>query len=128
MLRIIFAAFAYIRGFALFINFNFMTNEKTAKTQTDPDIEQNKTVAALSYIWILFLIPLLLKKRSKFCQFHAKQGLILFILSLVSWFPIIGWLAGLIIIVVSVVGIVKTLAGEWWKIPYLYDLSKKINL
>jgi hypothetical protein len=39
----------------------------------DPkDVADNKLVAALSYIWILFLIPLLAKRDSKFCQFHAK--------------------------------------------------------
>jgi uncharacterized membrane protein len=105
-----------------------MVNEKITKTGTDQDIEDNKVVAAFSYIWILFLIPMLMKKDSKFCQFHAKQGLILFLFSFVSWFPIIGWLVGLAIIVVSIVGIVKTLAGERWEIPFIYDLSKKINL
>ena len=104
-----------------------MAEEKTYASP-DPDIEKNKTVAALSYIWILFLIPLLGKKHSKFCQFHAKQGLILFLLSFLSWFPLIGWLLGLAIIVVSVMGILKCLEGAWWKVPYIYDLSKKINL
>ncbi len=105
-----------------------MVEEKNMQTSPDPDIEKNKTVAVLSYIWILFLIPLLGKKHSKFCQFHAKQGLILFILSFLSWFPLIGWLLGLAIIVVSIIGILKTLEGTWWKIPYIYELSKKINL
>jgi len=105
-----------------------MADEQMPKTGTDPDIEDNKVVAALSYIWILFLIPMLLKKDSKFCQFHSKQGLILFLFSFVAWFPIIGWLIGLAILVVSVVAIVKTLAGEQWQIPFVYDLSKKINL
>lgn len=105
-----------------------MTDEKMPKTGVDQDVENNKTVAVLSYVWILFLIPLILKRHSKFCQFHAKQGLILFILSFVSWFPVIGWLIGLTIIVISVIGIIKSLSGEWWKAPYIYDLSKKINL
>jgi uncharacterized membrane protein len=105
-----------------------MTEEKTVKAVTDQDVENNKVVAALSYVWILFLIPLLGKKDSKFCQFHAKQGLILFLLSFITWFPVIGWLIGLAIIVASVAGIVKVLAGEWWQTPYIYDLSKKINL
>ncbi|OGF30748.1 hypothetical protein A3H09_03330 [Candidatus Falkowbacteria bacterium RIFCSPLOWO2_12_FULL_45_13] len=105
-----------------------MPEEKKPQTGADPDILNNKIVAALSYVWILFLLPLLLKRDSKFCQFHAKQGLILFVLSFITWFPVIGWLIGLAIIVVSVVGIIKALAGEWWKTPYLYDLSKKINL
>jgi uncharacterized membrane protein len=105
-----------------------MTEEKTTKTSLDPDIEKNKTVAALSYFWILFLIPLLGKKHSKFCQFHAKQGLILFIISFVAWIPVIGWLIGLAILVIAILGILKTLEGAWWKIPYIYDYSKKINL
>ena len=105
-----------------------MADEKIAQTGTDQDIEENKTVAALSYVWILFLIPLLLKRDSKYCQFHAKQGLVLFVISLIAWFPLFGWLIGLALIAVSVISLVKTLAGEWWKIPYLYDWSKKINL
>jgi uncharacterized membrane protein len=92
------------------------------------DIELNKNVAALSYLWILFLIPLLSKKDSKFCQFHAKQGLILFILSLLTWFPVLGWLLFLVLVVVSVFAILKVLNGEWYKIPYVYDWSKKFNL
>ena len=105
-----------------------MPQEKTTKIVINQDIKDNKTVAALSYIWILFLLPLLLKRNSKFCQFHAKQGLVLFIFSFVTWFPIIGWLLGLAIIVASVMGIVKALSGESWKIPFVYGLSEKINL
>ena len=105
-----------------------MTEEKSTSSSTNLDVEANKTIAALSYLWILFLIPLLTKKNSKFCQFHAKQGLILFLLSFFSWFPLVGWLMFLAIVVISVMGVVKALDGVWWKIPYLYDLSKKINL
>ena len=98
----------------------------------DKDIEDNKTVAALSYIWVLCLVPLLTKKRSKFAQFHAKQGLILFIAEIVGvfvfWIPLIGWALGVALLVVSIMGVLKTLNGEWWKIPYVYDLSKKFNL
>ena len=55
-------------------------------------------------------------------------GLILFIASFLSWFPVIGQLIILIIIVVSVMGIIKTLNGERWEIPFIYEWSKKINL
>jgi uncharacterized membrane protein len=98
-------------------------NEKETK-----DIELNKSTAALSYVWILFLIPLLSKKDSKFCQFHAKQGLVLFILSLFAWFPILGWILFLVLVVISIFAILKVLNGEWYKIPYVYDWSKKFNL
>jgi uncharacterized membrane protein len=112
-----------------------MANKKTQSRQggtKDPDVEANKTIAALSYLWILCLVPLLGKKDSKFAQFHAKQGLILFIIeligSLVFWFPLFGQLLMLALVIVSVMGIIKALNGEWWKIPFIYDWSKKINL
>ncbi len=96
------------------------------------DIEKNKAVAALSYVWILFLLPLLLKRRSKFAQFHAKQGLVLFgieiVVSLFVWIPLLGQIISLALLIVCVVGVIKTLNGEWWKIPYIYNWSKKINL
>lgn len=103
------------------------------KNQTNnADIEANKNVAALSYVFILFLVPLLAKRKSKFAQFHAKQGLVLFVVellaSLVSWFPVFGQLLMITLVVVSIIGVVKTLNGEWWKIPFLYDWSKKVNL
>jgi len=108
-----------------------MTQEKKSTTK-DKDVEENKTIAALSYVWILCLVPLLGKKDSKFAQFHAKQGLVLFIIEIVSglliWFPIFGQLLALALLVISVVGIIKALNGEWWEIPYIHDWSKKINL
>ena len=98
----------------------------------DPDVEANKTVAALSYISILFIVPLLGKKDSKFAQFHAKQGLVMFIVELIAmlvfWIPVIGWLIGLAALVLAIAAILKTLQGEWWQIPYIYDWSKKFNL
>ena len=110
------------------------TNElKKENNKTESkDVSENKGIAVLSYLWILCLIPLLTKKDSKFAQFHAKQGLVLLIIEIVGtliyWFPIFGQLFAVLLLVVSIVGIIKVLNGEWWKIPYIYDLSKKINL
>ena len=100
------------------------------------DIEENKVIAAISYIFLLCLIPLLTKKQSKFAQFHAKQGLIITIIWFVIWIigiiPVLGWIlsftADISLLVISVIGIIKTLDGEYWKIPYIYTLSKKVNL
>lgn len=104
-----------------------MAEEKTTSTP-DKDVEENKSIASLSYVWILFLVPLLGKKDSKFAKFHAKQGLILFIISFATIIPVLGWILFLVLVLVAIVGVVKALSGEWWKIPFVYDLSKKINL
>ncbi len=108
------------------------SKKEEAKTNIDPDVEANKTMAALSYVWILCLVPLLGKKDSAFAQFHAKQGLVLFVIelaaSLIFWLPIIGQLLMLTLLIVAVMGIIKALNGERWEIPYVYQWSKKINL
>ena len=96
------------------------------------DVEENKVIAALSYIGILFLIPLLAKRESKFAQEHAKQGLILFIVwiigSFIFWFPFIGWLLGLALLILDIIAFIKCLSGEFWEVPVLGAFRKKINL
>ena len=92
------------------------------------DIDAHRITAALSYLWILCLIPLLTAKKSGFAQHHAKQGLILFILSFFGWVPFFGWIISLAIVIVSVLGLVKCLNGESWEIPFVHDWSHKIKL
>lgn len=107
-----------------------------AQTFEKKDIDENKGVAALSYIGILCLVPLLAKKDSKYCQANAKQGLALFLLEIVIWFlniiPFLGQLLwfvlGVTCLVVSIIAIVKTLQGEYWEIPYIHEYSQRIKL
>lgn len=50
----------------------------------DPqDVQSNKGLAFLSYFGILFLIPLFVRKDSKFVRFHLNQGLVLFIIDII---------------------------------------------
>jgi len=89
--------------------------------------------AALSYVSILFIIPML-KKDSEFCQWHAKQGIVLFIFSIavsfLYWIPM-GWriaqLVSLLVFVVAVLAIIKTLKGERWEIPVIGKYASMIK-
>ena len=96
------------------------------------DIEENKTIAALGYVWILCLVPLILKRKSPFAQFHAKQGLILFIVevigSFIFWIPIIGWALFAIVGILAIIGIVQALDGKYWKMPIFGQFVEKLNL
>ncbi len=94
----------------------------------EQDIEQNKIWALLAYIHILFLIPLLAKKESKFAQFNAKQGLIMFVLEFFVWIPILGWLLGIALFIVWIIVVINVLQGKYWKIPVIGDLTEKINI
>lgn len=97
----------------------------------------------LSYLGILALIPLLMKKEDREIQWHAKNGLVLtvaFIVVSIAWSLInnfmpasigcalsfigcaiwIGWLA------LSIMGIMKALKGERFRIPVVSDLADKM--
>lgn len=100
----------------------------TKMTFEKKDIEANKLMAAIGYIWILCLIPLLLKRDSKFAQAHAKQGLVLFIVEVVgSIVPILGWLLVVAAVVAAVIGFVKAIQGEFWPIPGVEAALRKLN-
>ena len=99
------------------------------------DVADNKVMAALSYIGILFLVPLLVKKDSKFAQEHAKQGLTIcvayVILMVVGIVPILGWLVAffgsIALLVLDVVALIKCLSGEFWELPVIGKYRKEFK-
>ncbi|HBP01599.1 MAG TPA: hypothetical protein DD454_05320 [Candidatus Moranbacteria bacterium] len=92
------------------------------------DVQENKLWALLSYFGVLVLIPLLAKRDSKFVQFHAKQGLILFIGEFFIWIPVFGWILGIIILVLWIMGIISVLSGNMKPLPIVGELAAKINI
>lgn len=105
-------------------------NQDNNVSGNSKDVEENKLWAALSYISILSVVVLLTKKDSKFAMFHAKQGVVLFIASiLVGWLPFIGWfIISPIVLILSLVGIIMAAQGKMWKMPVIGDLAAKLNL
>jgi uncharacterized membrane protein len=109
-----------------------MVDKKNENYNEKKDIRDNSFLAAISYIWILCFIPLFLKRNSKYAQFHAKQGLILFVVEIVGWLvfwiPLVGWLLFLTVLVLAIMGIMNALQGVWWEMPFLGKYAKKINM
>ena len=106
--------------------FNEFNNTADTTAEYDAqDIEKNKVMALLAYI--IFLIPLRAAKDSKFARFHANQGLVLFlggiIASVVAVIPVIGWIvapiAGLVITVLAIIGILNALNGRAKELPVI---------
>jgi uncharacterized membrane protein len=96
------------------------------------DIEQNKAIAAIGYIWILCFVPLFMKRDSKFCQFHGKQALVLFIVEVIIsvffwWIWWFGWILGIVTVILSVMGLLQALQGNWWEMPLIGQFAKKLN-
>lgn len=96
----------------------------------------------LSYLGILALIPLIMKKDDKEIQWHAKNGLVLFVAyiivtvlwTLVSQFlpstlgcalSFVGCGIGIGYLVVIIMGILKGVKGERFRVPTLSDFADK---
>ena len=81
-------------------NNNMFDSEDLTGSFDTNDIEQNKAISAIAYIPILFLVPML-ASQSPYAKFHANQGLILTLTSIIlsiasslmgfilSWVPIL---------------------------------------
>ncbi|MEK7139512.1 MAG: hypothetical protein AAB817_02325 [Patescibacteria group bacterium] len=95
-------------------------------------VSSSNFLAALSYVWILFLIPLLGKRQDPACQWHGKQGLVLFLVevvgTLVFWIPVIGWALWLVVLLAAIWGFLQALQGNYWAMPVLGKYAKKIQL
>lgn len=123
-------------------------NNVTDSTDTfeQDDISKNKGLSAISYLGILFFIPLVACPDSKFARFHANQGLILLlfgigigianaILSAIIWaicwsalnlWTICTLLTGLfslacygIILALAIIGIVNAVNGKAKDLPVI---------
>lgn len=100
----------------------------------DADIGNNKIYGILAYI--LFFIPLIAARESRFAMYHANQGLLLLITAVAinivgTIIPILGWLiilpiGNLIVFVFVVIGIVNAANGKCKELPIIgkYTLLK----
>jgi len=105
--------------------------EDTTASFKPQDIEMNKTVSILSYLYILVLVPLLGMRESPFAQYHAKRGLNYFVWHLIigaasgilngifGGLLIIGWVVSLLCTLISLIpwalaiyGIVSAVQGR----------------
>ncbi|SEC47105.1 hypothetical protein [Paenibacillus sp. GP183] len=108
-----------------------MVNSNESVVQPDPgDVQSNKGMAVLAYI--IFFIPLLAAKDSRFAMYHANQGLVLFLGAVASnivlgMIPIIGWIllpfANLAILVFAIIGIINAANGRNKPLPLIGGIN-----
>ncbi len=104
------------------------------------DVKNNKAVAALSYLFILFLVPLLFRRKSYFSRMHAKQGLAMFVVEIMIFafspllyaIPYLGnFLVGLfyfISVIFCIWGIIRALNEKIFIIPVLGKYFERIKI
>ena len=108
--------------------------------QYDPrDVQQTKSIAWLSYLGLLFLIPMFVYKESPYTKFHVNQGIVLCILdvaggivlgivsAVLGWIPFVGWIIsgllslafGVFVLVLMILGIVNAATGKAEPLPII---------
>jgi uncharacterized membrane protein len=99
--------------------------------------DQDKIMLVLAYFGCLSLIPYLTVKDSEFVTWHARQGLVLLGaevligvglslgLTVIGIGACLGPILNLGFLGLSIMGVVKALRGERWRIPVLADLADK---
>lgn len=109
-----------------------MSPETPVAHQVDKeDIEKNKAIAILAYI--IFFIPLIAAKESKYAMYHANQGLVLFLTAILlnfvgSFIPFLGWFiiipfGNLLIAVLAILGIINAANGILKPLPVIGGFS-----
>ena len=107
--------------------------EQPVVTGGSDEIEKAKGMAWLSYLGILFLIPMLTLKDNAFAKFHVKQGIMLAIFSVAlsivgGIIPFIGWFVllpvGMVFaLVLMIMGIINSAQGKYWTMPLLGKMA-----
>jgi fumarate reductase subunit D len=112
------------------------SGESPSSVPQDSEIQDAKFFAAVGYLSVLCFVPLFLKKGNKFAQFHGRQALVLFILevaaAVLKVVPALGDLVFTVSFVVfgmlALIGIAKVIAGEYWEMPVIHEISTRITL
>ena len=102
-------------------------------------IKEGKSIAWLSYLGILVIIPVLTQKENPYTKFHIKQGLTLFIFSfawsflqfLFNIIPYFGFFINICIwiflSVLGIIGIINSLQGKTILLPVIGQLGEKFK-
>jgi len=98
--------------------------------------QKNKVMALLAYIGPLVIISYLTSKNDPFVKFHIKQGLVLFIIEVASWFlgmvfiPL--WfilnIINLIVLVLVIIGIMNALQNKEKILPLVGSYAKYFKI
>lgn len=111
---------------------------------------ENRIFAALSYVSVLFVVPMVLRQENEEIAFHARQGFVLFCAEVAVWFVLtillngfftilfpngqfflirmLGALAWLMFLGVSVWAAYNAIRGKRWEIPYLGRFTRRVKI
>ncbi|QEP45160.1 hypothetical protein D5085_13180 [Ectothiorhodospiraceae bacterium BW-2] len=91
----------------------------------------SRIMSLFSYLGVLVFVPLVSNRSDEYVNFHARQGLVIWIIGIVAIFmlyiPGLGKLAfgflALMVMIYSLMGIVSVMLFRAWRLPIVYRLS-----
>ena len=114
---------------------------KSPEGAAQPEAESSTGMSAnvaglLCYVlaWVTGIIFIVWERKSTFVRFHAWQSIMTFgvltVVSLIlSWIPIIGWILGTLIGILSfilwLILMIQAGTGKMWKVPWAGDWAEK---
>lgn len=94
--------------------------------------------------WLLSVVgamlALFLKPNYRYARYWAYLSISFFIIIIIasvitgilSFIPLVGWLInallGLSLVIIWVLGLIKSLNREYWKPPVIYDLARSLGI
>ena len=120
------------------------TSPQTPPSTTNPNPQPastNKNTGMAIVAYIIFFIPLLTNaKNDPFVKFHVKQGLLIFIASMILWILqmampwnflfTISWLFSLLslgLLILMILGIINAANGKEEKLPLIGQFADKFK-
>ena len=114
---------------------DFMNTPDDTGMYDTQDIQTNKVWAALSYVGILFILPLLVNGgQSRYAKYHANQGFILFLANIVVGIAsailgkirvlgaVLSALLSLASLALMIIGIINAANGKAKQLPLIGGL------
>lgn len=109
---------------------------------------RDRWLAAVCYLSFLVFVPIFSRHKSPFLTRHCRQGFALFFVEIAAFIflkiiegtiGMIPWLGFLIVMILNlafflvflgltIMGFVKAMFGEDWKIPYLDELADRVPI
>lgn len=111
------------------------TGQSDQHTEGAFKTEEGRLAAIMAYIPFLCFVPLVKMKENPEAKFHARQGVMLFLIELLAVLFLIDGVSGFVFRAVLVVaaafavaGIYFALQGKNYRLPVVSDLADKFKL
>lgn len=99
---------------------------------TAAEVDPYRPVAALSYLWLLCLVPFVLRRGNAYVHYHAKQGVALLAVELVGSallvVPYLNWLVAVGLLAMVAIGLANALTGRAAPLPVIGRVAAALRL